>query len=455
MAGGTQQLSEHAETLAATDQKSNAMKINFSHCDLNGDAFALPSYSMKQVRDAIPKHCLHPDTLTSFSYVLRDLGLIAITGYASSFIHHVPHSLLRGVFWVVYTFLQGLFGTGLWILAHECGHGAFSGNQRLQDFTGWVLHSALMVPYFSWKITHRKHHSNTGNVEKDNAFVPKSRQRWAKRRFSWLFGEIDVHAKAFAHMTEDAPIRILLNLALQQILGWPIYLLTNATGQVDDKHNVPYHRKSHFYFGSDSVLFNADCRRLVLLSDIGIGITWSGLYLAGQRWGWWNVTLTYLLPLLWVNHWIGKSKSMGTSRQFTDRSAVAITYLHHTDPTLPHYKDKIWSFSRGAAATIDRDFGFIGRYVFHHIIETHVLHHAISTIPHYHAEEASQAMRKVMGVDYKSDTKTNLLVALWKVQRDCKFVEESDGKEGSGVLFFRNLHSKTFETTLKPMPLLM
>ena len=30
--------------------------------------------------------------------------------------------------------------------------------------------------------------------------------------------------------------------------------------------------------------------------------------------------------------------------------------------------------------------------------------------------------------------------AFWRNQRDCKFVEESAGMEGSGVWFFRNLH---------------
>ncbi len=30
--------------------------------------------------------------------------------------------------------------------------------------------------------------------------------------------------------------------------------------------------------------------------------------------------------------------------------------------------------------------------------------------------------------------------AFWRNQRNCKFVEESTGMEGSGVWFFRNLH---------------
>merc|ERR1711977_670505 len=60
---------------------------------------------------------------------------------------------------------------------------------------------------------------------------------------------------------------------------------------------------------------------------------------------------------------------------------LAIAVLQHTDPTLPHYTPESWTYTRGAAATIDREFGFIGRRLFHGIIETHVLHHYVSTIP--------------------------------------------------------------------------
>lgn len=32
---------------------------------------------------------------------------------------------------------------------------------------------------------------------------------------------------------------------------------------------------------------------------------------------------------------------------------------------------------------------------FHHIADTHVAHHLFSYMPHYHAQEATQAIRKV------------------------------------------------------------
>jgi omega-6 fatty acid desaturase (delta-12 desaturase) len=119
---------------------------------------------------------------------------------------------------------------------------------------------------------------------------------------------------------------------------------------------------------------------------------------------------------------------------------VAITFLQHTDASLPHYSNNEWTFARGATATIDRDLGFIDTHLFHDIIGTHVCHHLVSTIPFYHAAEASVAIKKVMGDHYRADTKTNFMWAFWKNQRQCKFVEES--VEGSGVWFFRNLHGK-------------
>ncbi|KAL1837131.1 hypothetical protein VTK73DRAFT_4820 [Phialemonium thermophilum] len=122
---------------------------------------------------------------------------------------------------------------------------------------------------------------------------------------------------------------------------------------------------------------------------------------------------------------------------------VAITYLQHTDPSLPHYSPEEWTFVRGCAATIDREFGFIGRHLFHGIIETHVLHHYVSTIPFYHADEASEAIKPVMGKHYRADTRGGALgfiKALYKSARMCQWVEPAEGAvgKGKGVLFFRN-----------------
>lgn len=45
-----------------------------------------------------------------------------------------------------------------------------------------------------------------------------------------------------------------------------------------------------------------------------------------------------------------------------------LTYLHHSDPTVPHYRNKEWSFLRGALATVDRPLlGWAGRFFLHNV----------------------------------------------------------------------------------------
>lgn len=122
---------------------------------------------------------------------------------------------------------------------------------------------------------------------------------------------------------------------------------------------------------------------------------------------------------------------------------VAITYLQHTDPSLPHYTGDSWNFTRGAAATIDREFGFIGRNLMHGIIETHVLHHYVSTIPFYHADEATEAIKPIMGQHYRSNTdggSVGFIKSMWDITRWCQWVEPNEGANGENekVLFFRN-----------------
>ena len=47
---------------------------------------------------------------------------------------------------------------------------------------------------------------------------------------------------------------------------------------------------------------------------------------------------------------------------------VMITFLHHSDPTIPHFRKEEWSFLRGAASTVDRPtLGWIGRVFLHNV----------------------------------------------------------------------------------------
>ena len=43
--------------------------------------------------------------------------------------------------WALYGFAAGLVATGLWVVAHECGHQAYSESKFINNAVGWVLHS--------------------------------------------------------------------------------------------------------------------------------------------------------------------------------------------------------------------------------------------------------------------------------------------------------------------------
>lgn len=281
--------------------------------DTYGNEFKVPDYTIKQIRDAIPARCFERSAATGLYYVFRDIACLATTFYIfHNYVspENVPNQWVRYPLWAGYTFLQGLFGTGLWVLAHEAGHQSFSPSKVLNDTVGWILHSALLVPYFSWKISHGKHHKATGNIERDMVFVPLTREVYATRA-----GKM---AHELHELMEDTPIMTLMDLFVQQIGGWPTYLLSNVTGHNNHerqpegkgKGKVNGFRDGVNHFFPSSPLYEKKDENLILLSDLGIAITFGVLGLIGYNFGWANLAVWYIAPYLWVNHWLGLSSRL-------------------------------------------------------------------------------------------------------------------------------------------------
>ncbi|KAL6858084.1 hypothetical protein ACO1O0_005536 [Amphichorda felina] len=352
------------------------------------------------LRRAIPKHCFEPSAVRSLSYVVRDVILAGVLGWAAvTYIPTLPDAASRTAAWVAYGFIQGLVCTGLWILGHEAGHGAFSMHPRLNDVVGFFSHSALMVPFYSWKFSHHRHHMYTGHMEKDMAFVPKTRTDYLK--------------KAFYHVEflEDTPAYQFITLLFHQLFGWVTYLCFNvSSGKGSLQSPASLFRQSHF--DPRSAVFRRSEAPYIVLSDIGLAMTMSCLYLLSGVVGVQNTVLLYAQPYFWVHHWL-----------------IAITYLHHTHMEVPHYDPQNWTFVKGALATVDRDFGFTGRHLFHGIIEHHVIHHLFPRIPFYYAEEATEAIKPLLGNLYFRDDRS-FLGQLWTNFTTLKFVESSDAAPG-------------------------
>lgn len=400
--------------------------------------YVVPDFTIKELLSVIPAHCFKRSALRSSSYVLWDLVVIGAiyktATFADSYVTPenvaLPHPLLytaaKFAIWALYTFWTGLFATGLWVIAHECGHQAFSESKTINNTMGWILHSALGVPYHSWRITHAKHHAQTSHISQDQVFVPRTRSDLGLPPFDENNEDRHGSNVSLAVQEElvealgDAPIAAALGAMSYLLIGWPMYMIRNASGQ-------KRYPKGTNHFKPDAIMFAPHQWWSIVISDIGI-LAWLGAIAASiYHWGFSTVFVVYLVPYLWVNHWL-----------------VLITFLQHTDPLLPHYRAAQHNFVRGALCTMDRSLlgdlgrvaGMIGAHATHGIAETHILHHVSSKIPHYNAWEASDALRKKL-IDSGLQVDGNPVgwAEIYRVFKACRFVED----EGD-VVFSKNAH---------------
>lgn len=353
-----------------------------------------PPFTLKTIRDAIPPHCFKRSLLTSMYHLFCDLTLIASLGYLASFISssNLPqwaHYMLWPLYWAA----QGSVMTGLWVLAHECGHQAFSDYEWINNFWGTICHSALLVPYHSWRITHGKHHNNTGSTDNDEVFSPALRSDFKT-----------------PEMLRETPIANLWGMFLMLTAGWPAYLTMNLSGP----HK--YRGKNANHFSPTAEFFKKEEAGIVAQSVAAWMVAVAILAKSIQSFGFSTVAAYYLIPYLIVNYHL-----------------VLITFLQHTDVYIPHFRGKDWNWLRGALCTVDRSFGPLLDHTLHHIVDTHVCHHLFSTMPFYHAQEATQHIRRVLGSKYYLKDETPIMYALYRSFSKCLFIED----EG-GIAFFKN-----------------
>jgi omega-6 fatty acid desaturase (delta-12 desaturase) len=154
--------------------------------------------------------------------------------------------------------------TGVWVLSHECGHQSFSDSEFINNLVGTIFHSLLLVPYHSWRITHGKHHNNTGSCENDEVFAPFTRSDLAQE------------------MLRETPIAQAFGIVVMLSVGWmPGYLLFNATGP------AKYRGKNANHFSPTAEFFTKEDYWLIVQSDIVfficLGLLAFSIYTFGKR----------------------------------------------------------------------------------------------------------------------------------------------------------------------------
>nr|AAC98967.2 omega-3 fatty acid desaturase [Vernicia fordii] len=308
-----------------------------------------PPFNIGQIRAAIPKHCWVKNPWRSLTYVFRDVVVVFALAAAAFYFN-------SWLFWPLYWFAQGTMFWAIFVLGHDCGHGSFSNNSSLNNVVGHLLHSSILVPYHGWRISHRTHHQNHGNVEKDESWVPLPEK---------IYKEMDLST------------RILRYSVPLPMFALPFYLWWRSPGK----------EGSHFNPNSD--FFAPHERKAVLTSNFCFSIMALLLLYSCFVFGPVQVLKFYGIPYLVFVMWLD-----------------FVTYMHHHghEEKLPWYRGKEWSYLRGGLTTVDRDYGWINNI--HHDIGTHVIHHLFPQIPHYHLIEATKAAKPVLGKYYREPKKS-------------------------------------------------
>jgi omega-6 fatty acid desaturase (delta-12 desaturase) len=79
----------------------------------------------------------------------------------------------------------------LFMIQHDCGHGAFFHRRGTNDWVGRVIGVLTLTPYDFWRRTHAAHHSTSGNLDRrgigdiDTLTVDEylARSRWGRLRY--------------------------------------------------------------------------------------------------------------------------------------------------------------------------------------------------------------------------------------------------------------------------------
>jgi omega-3 fatty acid desaturase (delta-15 desaturase) len=323
------------------------------------------SLELSAIRKALPTKVFEKSLIKSMYYMAFDLAMWGGSFYLIWTLCHSASwsemsTIQKAAASVAYWNVAGFFMWCIFVVGHDCGHGTFSNYEILNDILGHVLHGSIMVPFYPWQLSHRRHHMYHNHEEKDYSHPWYTPQKLAS-------GECDIAV----WVDKTTWVRMLF-----PIFGWPLYLF----GMPDGSHFIPF-KKDRLWKESDVV----ECYKCVISSIVVV--CYAFFILKAFQFNFMEVAYYYVAPLLMFGWWL-----------------TAVTYLQHHGPETIVYNDANWTFVKAAFETIDRTFGLGIDNLHHNITDGHVVHHLFFTkIPHYNLSEATRALKKHLNNEGHAD----------------------------------------------------
>ena len=331
------------------------------------DAFLERSDAIDGMRltEFIPGECFEPRIgrgLLGFAASLAlwslSLWLIAIA----------PHWLL----WIPGATLAGLGGWGLLVIAHECGHGSFSGSRRLNYALGHIALLPMLYPFHGWRHVHNLHHANTGHLEKDTDWRPFDRT---------VYSRMSLKDRLIYRATRSPLLFFLATARYQLISGFVPGLYPSRKARADVRRSIVF---------------------VAPFIVLGLPALVYYLGLAG-------LLKFVLMPWVAMHAWFS-----------------ATTLMHHTAQDVPFLNATDWTRNASRVLlTVDYEYSPLLRF-FTHDVSTHVPHHVAPKIPFYHLRKARAALRASLPAD-TIQVRRFTWKALFDVLRHCHLYRPQTG----------------------------
>jgi len=121
----------------------------------------------------------------------------------------------------------------LFMIQHDCGHGAFFRRRAVNDWVGRIIGVLTLTPYDLWRRSHATHHATTGNLDRrgigDIATLTlreyRSRSRWGRLQYRFYRHPVVMLLLGPAHLfllQHRLPVGFMRN-------GWMPWISTMAT----------------------------------------------------------------------------------------------------------------------------------------------------------------------------------------------------------------------------------